>query len=628
VLQSITTDALSYYQAVMPQIVASFRGIPFAWNTYSPGAKTPTWRGPLASHPHRVPTVDVTSASGIVRPYFALEPFTLEWLAKEHGAIEFHSWTPTAQNPAALRYARMLLEPGSGTLAPDAMRQAALLARDILQQRKLDAIPLLDGYGGIALYIPFSDAPAYAPVRAWLHAFANDVAARHPNNFTTEPNSAAGTRVHVHVKSNAPGLHSALPYSLRGPDARYAVAPVTWGEIESLGAGELRFEATQVVHRARAGDLFATQSAAIGAQAFAAAAAHAAPQTMAPWTQPRGHVIRAAIEVLADGHARDAQAILHDAIARGLLTSATSEKYVYVALTEYIARSKGHDRKPPIVQDPDRSFRINEPLDDWPDVALPQAPPPDDATAALIARLRKTVSDEPTAWEVAVCDAFAHLGFRATHMGGHKAPDGTIDAQLGALGYRAMLECKSGRGVVTQPDAVEAAKWVGQFNAQYCTLVGPGFSEEVELHSELLTHKVSAWTIDDLVTALQQLLNPLELLPCFAPGFAEDSMVDVLWNREHGERKRVAYAARVIAEQGHAAQIAAAEQADPQNAAHLTIDAAMLLVQEKLTSAGAVRACTRDEIAAAFVHLTDPIVGNAVWLDDTRTAIVITRAND
>ncbi len=615
-VQPLVAEALSYYEAVIPHIAASFRGIPVAWNTFAAASAPPTWRGPLAEHAHRLPTVAVTGASGRTHPYLALESFTLEWLAKDLAAAEFHSWTPTAEDPAAVHFARILLEPTGA--APGAMRTAALLLRDLLDARHLTAIPLLDGLGGIALYLPFSDAPAYAPVRAWLHTLANDAAAAHPNNFTTEPNSVGGSRVHVHVKSNAPGLHSALPYSLRGADGRYAVAPVTWAELETLAPHALRYEAAQVLASLRErGDCFAAQCASIPPQRFADIAHHSVPPVMVPATQPRGHVIRAALAILADGRSRDAKAILDEAIARGLLTAATSDKYVYNALNDYIQRRKAHDRSAAILQNADRTFRMNEPLDDWPSVELPQPLAPDAATTALIARLHSTVSGaDPDAWEVAVCDAFAHLGFRATHLGGNKAPDGTLDAQLGPLGYRAMLECKHGAGVVTQPDAAEAAKWSDQYGARYRTLVGPGFSEEVELHDELLAHAVSAWTIDDLVTALTERLNPLELEPCFAPGFAGDAMLDVLWDRDHGERKRVAYAARVIADEGWNAQAAAATQADPPNAAHLTLDAAMLLVQQHLTRAGATRACTREEIVAAFTHLRDPVLARAVIAGD------------
>jgi hypothetical protein len=297
------------------------------------------------------------------------------------------------------------------------------------------------------------------------------------------------------------------------------------------------------------------------------------------------------------------------------------------ALVEYINRNVARQRRARIVQNPDRTFRINESLDDCGDIDLPPVPAPDDETKALIARLRGTVSgNDPTAWEAAVCDAFAHAGFRATHLGGHKAPDGYVDACLGPLGYRSMLECKTGDVVVPHPDVAEAAKWAEQYGAQVNALVGPDFPDETEFHSELLLHRVSAWTIYDVCTALEKRLDSLELRACFAPGYAGDAMVDVLWERDHGERKRVTFLAETIAREGWAAQVAVAEQADPANAPHLTIDAAMLLVQEQLTRAGATRACTRAEVQLAFEYLTNPTSMKAVWLDASRGAIVITRA--
>jgi hypothetical protein len=49
----------------------------------------------------------------------------------------------------------------------------------------------------------------------------------------------------------------------------------------------------------------------------------------------------------------------------------------------------------------------------------------------------------------------------------------------------------------------------------------------------------------------------------------------------------------------------------------------MMLVDEALHIAGSAQACTREEAELAFLHLTDPLLGAAVWLDETRTAIVI-----
>lgn len=76
-------------------------------------------------------------------------------------------------------------------------------------------------------------------------------------------------------------------------------------------------------------------------------------------------------------------------------------------------------------------------------------------------------------------------------------------------------------------------------------------------------------------------------------------------------------------EGGWRAQVTAAKSGPPENAPRLTIDAAMLLVEEKLAALGSAASCTREEVALAFNHLTDPLVGAAVWSDTTRDAIVI-----
>ncbi|MGC1380468.1 MAG: hypothetical protein WA814_05540, partial [Candidatus Baltobacteraceae bacterium] len=618
-----------YYEAVFPLIDALFDGVPLVWATYPKPTDPPVFHGPLRDRVHKLPTVAVPLASGEVRAYFALQPHTMVWLAKYLHAVEFHSWTPAPADPRTLRYARILLETGSLDRGPHpaATRDAAIVLRALLHQHGVEAIPVLDGNGGVAVYIPFDDAPAYPDLRSWLHVVANDAAARRPDLFTTEPNSAGGSRVHVHVRNNAPGLYSALPYSLRGPDGRCAVAPVTWSELDEFPVNHLQIETEALLERVRAhGDLFAAQLQAIGPQRFDHLA-RSAIAAEAPPVQARGHVLHAALEILADGRPRSAQELLQEGVARGLLAPTTSYRYVYNALVEYVNRNVARERKPAIVQNPDRTFRINEPLDDWPDVALPSQVPLDDESRALVERLRETVSGkDPAAWEAAVCDGFAHLGFRATHLGGHKAPDGYADACLGPLGYRVMLECKTGDGIVPHPDVAEAAKWATEYRAQVNALVGPGFPEETEFHAELLTHGVSAWTIDDLVAALEQRLGPLELRTCFAPGYAGDAILDVLWERKHGERKRVRYAAETIVREGWAAQLAAAAQADPADAPHLTVDAAMLLVQTELTRVGATRACTRTEAQLAFEHLTSPIAGTAVWLDGAREAIVVTHA--
>lgn len=81
------------------------------------------------------------------------------------------------------------------------------------------------------------------------------------------------------------------------------------------------------------------------------------------------------------------------------------------------------------------------------------------------------------------------------------------------------------------------------------------------------------------------------------------------------------------ASNGHADRAGANGRLNRDDAPRLTVDAAMLLVDAALRGAGSTQACTREEIEAAFIHLADPLVGSAIWLDDCGSAIVfLTRA--
>jgi hypothetical protein len=178
-----------------------------------------------------------------------------------------------------------------------------------------------------------------------------------------------------------------------------------------------------------------------------------------------------------------------------------------------------------------------------------------------------------------------------------------------------------------QPDAAEAAKYVAIYGAQYAALVGPAFGNDIELAAELRAHGVTAFTNDDLATLLQAGATAAELRAVFAPGFAADAIEALLWEREHGARKRVAVVCDILCSAGWRNQVAAAHVGDPSDAPHLDEDAAMMLVDEELLGRqGSQRPADRADIRRAFAHLTDPLVARAVWLDDSHNAIVVTRA--
>ncbi|HEY8313912.1 MAG TPA: hypothetical protein VIG51_07030 [Candidatus Baltobacteraceae bacterium] len=590
---------LAHYDRVGPLLEKQFGGTPIVFANFPGGLDQP-------AHWHRT---DVP-----------LSMRKLLWLCHRMYAVEFHSWAPLPGDPNRLRFGRILLEHAPSLVL---VKEAALAIRSQLFNAGLEALPCFDGLNGMALWVPFADAPLHEAVLNTFHRIVSKAVAAHPTLLTAEPNTHASNRVHVHVSSNAPGHFSALPYSARGRSTLPVCTPIHWPE---LGASNGPETVDTIQHRlAEAGDVFAEELAIIAGQRLADARIAIPKPLLADPAEPRGHVIAAAIDILEDGVARGADELLAEALKRKLVPPATKRKYVYSSLIEYIARSIGHDRKPPIVQDAQRRFRINEPPDDWPALdPLPPQPPPDEATTAVMDRLTATgTGPDPAAFELAVCDAFAHLGFAAYHVGGHGAPDGYADAQLGVLGYRVMLECKTAKSIVAQPDCLEASKFNTEYAADFCAIIGPDFGDELELAQELQTHSVTAITVSDLRTLLAIRANPLEIRTLLKPGFMIDRLHDLLWERAHGICKRLATVAHIVAQEGWRAQITAAKEGGAATAPLLTADAAMLLVDAFLRTQGSSQACTRADVTAAFTHLTDPLIAKAVWSDPTRTAIVI-----
>jgi len=686
-----------HYERVGPMLEASLGRIPVASASFPNGFEKPAqWHVGLHDPPPAVATVHATTPSG-THTYLALHDRALAWATHDLGSVEFYSWAPRPDDFGRPAFGRILLEP-AGNTPPQALHDAAHIVRRVLAKFDFDAIVLLDGRGSLALWLPVTD-PSFDVLSAWLHKLAAHLASDHPTLFVTQPHAHGDGLVRIAVAKNAPGTFTALPYSARGLPHLPVCLPVRWEELHTIADGSVTVE-TLPARMEKAGDVFALERARIGPQSFNSVIASSRvilslskdPEQRTEGAlleglagRGHGHVLATALDILSDGKPRTAQQILDEAIARKLLPHDFSHKYLYTALTQYIERCRGAGRKPVILQDEERNFRVNEPLDDWPDQAChgerppdggPVEPRPDTQTQDLIDRLEKTATgSDPAAFEIAVCDAFAHMGFATAHLGGDSAPDGYADAQLGALGYRAMLECKTAKSIVPDPDVFEAAKYRDAFHAQYCAIVGPAFSDELKLTSELHTHGVSAWTLADLQTALTIAANAHELRACFEPGYAADALADLLWERKHGQRKRILTVANLIRSTGWHLQTLMAQQkagdaarndvvadsvmvdsgvmvslsnhpeqrgaaahvegrtistngaatngASKSDAALLTLDAAMVLVDEALATTGSQRACTRDEAQLAFEYLTNPIIGHAVWSDASHSAIVI-----
>ena len=219
---ALMENVLAHYRLVAPLIDASLSETPIVFVNY-----------PNGTDDHGI--FHVTTVP--------LSVNKLLWLIHEEYAIEFYTCAPTLLNVAAPRFRRILLEAPAG-VGFERVKLAALAMRALLfDVAKLEAVPLLDGGTGMALWIPFADTPQAQPLRAWLHALCTRAVALHPDLVSTAFNTHHDGSVHLHVQSNAAGHYSAVPYSLRAQGLTVCT-PIHWEELGSFtGANAFRFDA-------------------------------------------------------------------------------------------------------------------------------------------------------------------------------------------------------------------------------------------------------------------------------------------------------------------------------------------------------------------------------------------------
>ena len=582
--------AVAHYNLAAPLIAKHFEGMPLVWACYPPKLRgAAQWHAHYFGHITRFTQDHVRDLAAI-------------------GAQEFYSWFSTPQDDQRGEFARFVLA-AQGQSAAVQLREAATLVRSALQEEERDSFCVLDGTGGIHIWVPIAGAPLLSDILAWTRAAAKRIVAKHPDKLSEQPNTAHDGLVHIHHTHNAYNTWTIAPYSYRATTGRIAT-PVHWEEmptIDLLGIPVDRFAARLEYF----GDVFADE--------LTASAPKPVPQTPQQMYgratgNKRGMLIQAAVNILSDGKPRTADQILVEALAQHSIAN-TSVNVLYVSLISYITRCQGRGRKPAIVEDPGMIFRLNEPLDAWPPVPPQPLRTLTKEQQEIVDRLNATSTGEnPDEFEVAVCDTFRALNFIATHIGGRANPDAYVDAQLGALGYRAMIECKSGTAV-HGPNVFEAAKYKDTYNAKYCALVGPDFGDQVEIIQECKNHGVSAWTIDDLETLLKIGADGIEMEALFQPGvIAADALEDLMWERNHGRTKHVRIVAEIIRSAGWDSQCAAAQSGTPADAPVLTEDAAMLLVDQELRAQKAQVSCSRQDVRDAFAYLTHPLVRAATTM--------------
>ena len=187
---------------------------------------------------------------------------TLTWLVNL-AALELHvhQWR-VGRNGRPRNADRIVidLDPGEPATLHECC-QVALMVREKLGERDLEARPVLSGSKGLHLY---ADLPRRLPGEestALAREVAEELQAAHPRLVTATMTKARRSgKVFLDWSQNASSKTTITPYSLRGRDKPFVATPVSWAEVEAgaedpVGLEQVRME--EVLERvADLGDLF------------------------------------------------------------------------------------------------------------------------------------------------------------------------------------------------------------------------------------------------------------------------------------------------------------------------------------------------------------------------------------
>lgn len=223
-------DLVSYYTQVAERMLPWVEGRPLTLERHPNGvAKKGFMQKNASSHfSDHIERVEVPKADGTVTHPVLTDAEGLTELANQ-GTISFHVWTarwPDLDKPTDLV---LDLDPEAGEV--QAVRDTALLAREVLARFDLEGTLVASGKKGFHIWVPVEGLD-YEGAGATSQALAGLIAAERPDLATVEflKKNREG-RVFVDWLRNRRAQSIVCPWSLRVTPTATVATPLAWDEL-------------------------------------------------------------------------------------------------------------------------------------------------------------------------------------------------------------------------------------------------------------------------------------------------------------------------------------------------------------------------------------------------------------
>jgi len=256
-------DLVEFYRAIEVPLLRAVGGRPTLMQRFPNGVKGNSFFQKRV--PDNVPdwlqTTIVSTPNGTTSRALVLADLAHVLWAVNLGCLGFHTWPYHADDPGHTDELRIDLDPHAG-ITFEAIREAALLVRDLLAEVGIAAHPKTTGSRGLHVYARLERRWDSYDVRAAAVALARELERRHPALLTAAWwKEERGTKVFVDFNQNAPHKTVFAPWSVRSRVGAQVSTPLSWADVETVVPDELTIETVPGLVEAH-GDPWASMNAA------------------------------------------------------------------------------------------------------------------------------------------------------------------------------------------------------------------------------------------------------------------------------------------------------------------------------------------------------------------------------
>lgn len=230
-------DLATYYRRVAETMLPHLAGRPLHLQRFPHGVKGEEIHQKHADYfPDFVERVEVPrKGGGTITQAVAANPETLVYLVGQD-VVTLHTWLSRADRRDCPDQLVFDLDPPGGAF--DVVRLAARALREILEEVGLVAFLKSTGSRGLHVVSPIDRSADFDAARAFARDVAEAVAARYPDQMTTEQRKAKrGDRLYLDTARNAYAQTAVAPYAVRARAGAPVAAPLDWDE---LGRRDMR----------------------------------------------------------------------------------------------------------------------------------------------------------------------------------------------------------------------------------------------------------------------------------------------------------------------------------------------------------------------------------------------------